>query len=79
MPSKKKTAKKSSNGATLGFEKKLWAAADKMRGHMDSAEYKHVVLGLLFLKYISDAFEARRAALEGELTNPSHPAYVREP
>jgi type I restriction enzyme M protein len=79
MPSKKKTTKKSSNGATLGFEKKLWAAADKMRGHMDSAEYKHVVLGLLFLKYISDAFEARRSALEGELTNPSHPAYVREP
>ena len=38
---------KSTNGATLGFEEKLWAAADKMRGHMDSAEYKHVVLGLL--------------------------------
>src|SRR3990167_2165701 len=40
----------------LGFEKKLWLAADKMRSNMDAAEYKHVVLGLIFLKYISDAF-----------------------
>lgn len=45
-----------SNGANLGFEKKLWQAADKMRDNMDAAEYKHVVLGLIFLKYISDAF-----------------------
>lgn len=43
--------------ANLGFETKLWAAADKLRGHMDSSEYKHVVLGLIFLKYISDSFE----------------------
>ncbi len=42
----------------LGFEQKLWAAADKMRNNMDAAEYKHVVLGLIFLKYISDSFEA---------------------
>src|SRR3989344_1648682 len=47
----------SSNGGNLGFEKKLWAAADKMRSNMDAAEYKHVVLGLIFLKYISDSFE----------------------
>ena len=47
------------NGANLGFEQKLWAAADKMRSHMDAAEYKHVALGLIFLKYISDAFEER--------------------
>jgi type I restriction enzyme M protein len=40
----------------LGFEEKLWRAADKMRSNMDAAEYKHVVLGLIFLKYISDAF-----------------------
>ena len=46
-----------SNGANLGFEQTLWAAADKMRGHMDAAEYKHVTLGLIFLKYISDAFQ----------------------
>lgn len=47
---------KKSNGANLGFERKLWEAADKLRSNMDAAEYKHVVLGLLFLKYISDAF-----------------------
>ncbi len=45
------------NGSSLGFEEKLWQAADKLRGHMDAAEYKHVVLGLVFLKYISDAFQ----------------------
>ena len=45
------------NGANLGFEEKLWQAADKLRSNMDAAEYKHVVLGLIFLKYISDAFK----------------------
>ncbi|MCL6549957.1 MAG: type I restriction-modification system subunit M [Acidothermus cellulolyticus] len=50
--------------ANLGFESQLWAAANKLRGSMDAAEYKHVVLGLIFLKYISDAFEARHAELE---------------
>ena len=45
-----------SSGANLGFEEKLWKAADKLRSNMDAAEYKHVVLGLIFLKYISDAF-----------------------
>ncbi|WP_437186790.1 type I restriction-modification system subunit M N-terminal domain-containing protein [Planctomicrobium sp. SH668] len=53
----KKRSSQQSNGANLGFEEKLWAAADKLRGHMDAAEYKHVVLGLVFLKYISDAFQ----------------------
>ena len=47
---------KSTNGKELNFEAKLWQAADKMRNNMDAAEYKHVVLGLIFLKYISDAF-----------------------
>jgi len=46
----------SNNGANLGFEQKLWSSADKLRSNMDAAEYKHVVLGLIFLKYISDAF-----------------------
>ena len=46
------------NGATVGFEDELWAAADKMRGGMNASEYKHVALGLIFLKYISDALEA---------------------
>ena len=52
-----------SSAANLGFEQTLWQAADKMRGHMDAAEYKHVVLGLIFLKYISDAFQERYEAL----------------
>lgn len=53
---KKNVEHKNGNGAALGFEEKLWTAADKQRGHMDAGEYKHVVLGLIFLKYISDAF-----------------------
>ncbi len=56
----------SSNGAPLGFEAQLWAAADALRNNMDAAEYKHVVLGLIFLKYISDAFESKHAELEAE-------------
>ena len=55
---------KAASSANLGFEDKLWAAADKLRGHMDASEYKNVVLGLIFLKYISDTFEEHRAALE---------------
>ena len=47
---------KKTNGANVGFEETLWSAADKMRNNMDPAEYKHVVLGLIFLKYISDSF-----------------------
>lgn len=75
-----KTTRKSSrkpeqgNGANLGFESKLWAAADKLRGNMEPSDYKHVALGLIFLKYISDAFEAKRAALlEEELADPEDP------
>ena len=62
---------KNGNGANLGFEEKLWAAADKLRGHMDAAEYKHVVLGLVFLKYISDAFgELHEKLAADELADP---------
>ncbi len=57
---------KTNNGAKLGFEQTLWAAADKQRGHMDAAEYKHVVLGLIFLKYISDAFQELYDKLDAE-------------
>ena len=53
-------------GATTGHEAELWAMADALRGSMDAAEYKHVALGLIFLKYISDAFEERRAAVLAE-------------
>jgi type I restriction enzyme M protein len=68
------------NGATLGFEAKLWQAADALRNNMDAAEYKHVVLGLIFLKYISDAFEAKHAeldALRGEGAEPEDPDEYR--
>ncbi|MCY4628779.1 MAG: type I restriction-modification system subunit M N-terminal domain-containing protein, partial [Acidobacteria bacterium] len=54
-------AKKTAQGATTGYEADLWAMADALRGSMDAAEYKHVVLGLIFLKYISDAFEETHA------------------
>ena len=50
----------------LGIETQLWQAADTLRGSMDASEYKHVVLGLLFLKYISDAFDELHAELEQE-------------
>jgi type I restriction enzyme M protein len=49
----------SKNGSILGFEEKLWKMADKLRNNMDAAEYKHTVLGVVFLKYISDAFEEK--------------------
>jgi type I restriction enzyme M protein len=57
------------NGAELGFEEKLWKAADKMRSNMDAAEYKHVVLGLIFLKYISDAFKEVHEELTKDKTS----------
>ena len=58
------TRSSSNNSANIGFEQKLWLAADKLRSNMDAAEYKHVVLGLIFLKYISDAFLAQLFATE---------------
>ena len=60
-------------GANLGFEAQLWQAADALRGSMDAAEYKHVVLGLIFLKYISDAFEELHARLEAERDQGADP------
>jgi len=67
-------SKNQSNGARLGFENKLWEMADSLRGHMDAAEYKHVVLGLIFLKYISDTFQKKydelAAKQETEYTDP---------
>ena len=66
MARKKHEQKTAKNGANLGFEQTLWQAADKLRGNMDASDYKHVVLGLIFLKYISDAFEERHAALKSE-------------
>ena len=54
------------NTASIGFEGEIWKAADILRGNMDAAEYKHVVLGLIFLKYISDKFEERYRELEAD-------------
>jgi type I restriction enzyme M protein len=79
MPKGKRKAAAKGNGANLGFEEKLWQAADKMRGHMDPGEYKHVALGLIFLKYISDAFEEHRRWLFKEAADPKSEYYVREP
>ena len=54
------------SASVADYRSELWAAANALRGSMDAAEYKHVVLGLIFLKYVSDAFEERRAAVLAE-------------
>ena len=61
---------------TQTLEQKLWEAADALRGNQQPSEYKHVVLGLVFLKYISDRFEERRAAIEKALSDPDSPDYI---
>lgn len=68
-----RAARTNDTTANLGFEAKLWAAADALRNNMDAAEYKHVVLGLIFLKYISDAFEAKHAELEAQKAEGADP------
>jgi len=76
MPKRKAgVLKQAKNGsaANHGFEAKLWATADALRNNMDAAEYKHVVLGLIFLKYISDAFEAKHAELEAKKKQGADP------
>lgn len=74
--------KKNANGndrtGSLGFEEKLWQAADLLRNNMDPAEYKHVVLGLLFLKYIDDAFDERRGAISQGIREPASDYYVAD-
>ncbi|MDP1919118.1 MAG: class I SAM-dependent DNA methyltransferase [Myxococcales bacterium] len=66
-------SKPEQSDAVVGFEAKLWLMADKLRNNMDAAEYKHVVLGLIFLKYISDAFEEKHAALEADKKSGADP------
>jgi type I restriction enzyme M protein len=75
-----KASGRNGNSATLGFEQKLWAAADTMRGNLDPAEYKHVALGLIFLKYISDAFQERYEKLKSDpYADPEdHDEYLAE-
>jgi type I restriction enzyme M protein len=61
-----KSSKNNGNGANLGFEAQLFLAADKLRKNLEPSDYKHVALGLIFLKHISNAFEAKRTALPAE-------------
>ena len=58
------------------LEKKLWTAADKLRSNLDAAVYKHIVLGLIFLKYVSDAFEERQKELDRQFRDPAHDYYM---
>jgi type I restriction enzyme M protein len=69
----KATRTKNGTAANIGYEAELWRMADALRASMDAAEYKHVVLGLIFLKYISDAFEAQHAELEAEQDQGADP------
>lgn len=66
------------NGGDLGFEKDLWKTADKLRSNMDAAEYKHVVLGLIFLKYISDSFDETYREIEKDSEGLSDPEDIDE-
>lgn len=68
------------NTADIGFEREIWKAADKMRGNIDASEYKSVVLGLIFLKYISDKFETkyRQLVAEGEGFEEDKDEYTAE-
>jgi type I restriction enzyme M protein len=67
-----------SRSGGLDFEAQLWAAADKLRGHMDASEYKHVALGLIFLKYISDAFEEKREQLLFGFSDPKSEWFIKD-
>ena len=73
MPRAKKNSSHPNGTATVGYEAELSRMANALRGSMDAAEYKHVVLGLIFLKYISDAFEEQRARLEAERAESAAP------
>lgn len=70
---KRQKTKTSDSSTPIPYEQKLWQMADALRNNMDAAEYKHVVLGLLFLKYISDAFEAKHAELEAQKATGADP------
>ena len=70
---KKNSATARESAATLGYEAELWRMADALRSNMDAAEYKHVVLGLIFLKYISDAFEEQHANLQADRAKGADP------
>lgn len=73
MAKKKTRTSAETTGANVGYEAELWKMADALRGSMDAALYKHVVLGLIFLKYISDAFEDQHVKLEAEVDQGADP------
>jgi type I restriction enzyme M protein len=73
----KRAPKRQPKSATL--EQTLWEAADKMRGNLEAAEYKHIALGLVFLKYVSDAFEQRRQYLIGATADPESDYFIPNP
>ena len=72
-PGAQAAAEPDRGNAVTGYEAELWSMADALRGSMDAAEYKHVVLGLIFLKYISDAFEEAHAQLQAERSDGADP------
>jgi len=76
MPKNKK--ENNNSHKDLEFEKELWEAADKLRGNIDASEYKNIVLGLIFLKYISDAFMQKREKLEEWTNDKNHKEYYTE-
>ena len=78
MAKKRRDTKSNENGATLGFEATLFQAANKLHNNLDAAEYKHVVLGLIFLKYISDTFEDKQGWLLKESADPRSEYYIKE-
>jgi len=73
------TASKSKDSGTRPLEAILWDTADKMRGNLEASEYKHVVLGLVFLKFISDAFEQRHRLLERATAEPGNDYFIPDP
>ena len=66
------------NNKNADFKQKLWKAADSLRGQMDAAEYKHIVLGLIFLKYISDSFMQQKARIKELVTDPKSDFFISE-
>ena len=60
------------------LDKRLWNAADRLRSNVNPSDYMHVVLGLVFLKYVSDAFKERRTELQAAFINPEHDYYLGE-
>ena len=71
--------RKAASAKAKSLEQTLWDAADKMRGNLEAGEYKHVVLGLVFLKFISDAFESRRAFLEAATADETSEYFINNP